>query len=92
LLKRPDKAEIESIRLIDNKGNFTPPFVSTLKDIFNKFDTVRNNLIDWKEFRGLLEIIGKSIKDEIEFRVQILGKHNSMDSGLTFAGFMDWWK
>jgi len=69
MLKRPDKVDIESIKLLDNNGNFAPIFVSTLRDIFNKFDTIRNNLIDWKEFRGFLEIIGKSVKDEIEFRV-----------------------
>jgi hypothetical protein len=42
-------------------------FLSTIHDIFRKFDLVISNTIDFKEFSGFYEIIGKKIT-EIEFK------------------------
>ncbi len=39
-LKRPENVEAESIRLSDLNGNLHPLFISTITDIFNKFDLV----------------------------------------------------
>ncbi len=66
-LKRPELADPESVKLMDSTGNFHPFFVATIADIFNKFDLVTSHSIDYKEFKGLLEILGKTIKDEKEF-------------------------
>ena len=67
-LKRSDSAEIENIKLIDAQGNLDPLFEATLNDIFNKFDLVISSTIDFKEFKGFLEIFGKTLRDELAFK------------------------
>jgi hypothetical protein len=67
-------------------------FESTISDIFNKFDLVVNNTIDFKEFKGFTEIIGIALKDEAEFKNTILARFNSHEGALTLRGFKDWWK
>ena len=91
-LKRPDNAEIESIRLMDYHGNFHPLLTSTITDIFNKFDLVISNSIDFKEFKIFLEIVGQHLADPAQFKDQYLSKYNSHDGGITLKGFLDWWK
>ena len=51
--------------LIDGKMNAY--LDSTVEDIFRKFDLVINNIMDVKEFKALLDIIGKKIS-EVEFK------------------------
>lgn len=63
-LKRPEGAEQEQVNLIDSKGEMNILFESTISDIFNKFDLVVNNTIDFKEFKGFTEIIGIALKDD----------------------------
>jgi hypothetical protein len=93
LLRRPENADVENIRLLDQQGGFHPYFEATVNDIFNKFDLVINNAIDFKEFKGFSEMIGKPIGDEMAFKDQILAKFNSHpEKGLTLKGFKDYWK
>eukprot|EP00347_Sterkiella_histriomuscorum_P008050 403346565 len=93
LLRRPDGAEVESIKLVDNQGNFNPLFTSTLKDLFTKLDLLGKNTVPFREFNGILETIGKAaLKDEIAYKSEILTKYNSYEDGLTLRGFFDWWK
>ena len=66
-IRRPNDAQPENIRLLDEKGMPTDIFASTIKDIFRKFDLVISNTIDYKEFKALYEIIGKKIS-EAEFK------------------------
>lgn len=86
-LRRPLQADAEAIKLIDHQGNFHPTFRSTITDIFNKFDLIINHVIEFKEFKGFLDIIGKTIKDENEFKNTILAKYNSFNGALTLKGF-----
>jgi hypothetical protein len=69
--------------MIDLQGNLHPLLASTIRDIFNKFDITVNNLIEIKEFKSFLEIISNpklpQIKDENQFKDQILTKYNSND-------------
>jgi hypothetical protein len=65
-VRRPSEAEQENIQLIDEKGQVTTIFSSTLDDVFKKFDLIISNTIDFKEFKGLYDIIGKKIT-ELEF-------------------------
>ncbi len=89
-LRRPTDAENENIVLVQN-GKMTELFESTVDDIFRKFDLVINHSIDFKEFSGFFEIIGKKITD-LQFKSDILGEFNSHpDKGLTMRGFRDWW-
>jgi hypothetical protein len=81
-IKRPSSADPENIRLLDERGNPTEMYISTLIDIFKKFDLVISNSIDFKEFKALFEIIGKKIT-EIEYNTQIVPKYSSLDSALT---------
>jgi hypothetical protein len=93
-LKRPENAEFDSIKLMDSQGQFHPLFVSTIADIFNKFDLVISHSIDFKEIKAFLEIIGKPApKDEPAFKAEISSKFNSTpEGGLTLRGFKDWWR
>ena len=65
-IRRPVDSQPEGIRLIDDNGNPSDLFVSTIGDIFKKFDLVISNTIDFKEFKALYEIIGKKIT-EVEY-------------------------
>jgi len=42
-------------------------FISTICDIFRKFDLIISNTIDFTEFKGFFDIIGKKIS-ETEFK------------------------
>jgi len=91
-LRRPPSAEPEEIRLIDTVGYLHPLFLATIADVFNKFDLVISHTIDFKEFKAFLELIGKTVKDEVQFKNEVLSKFNSHDSGITLRGFRDWWR
>lgn len=62
---------------------------ATIEDIFRKFDLVISNTIDYKEFLGLYEIIGKKISEK-EFKSNIVGNYISRNGELTMKGFRDW--
>jgi hypothetical protein len=85
-IRRPLEAQAEGIRLLDGEGNPSELFESTVADIFRKFDLVISNTIDFKEIKGLYDIIGKKIT-EIEFKTQVLGQYCSSEGGLTEKGF-----
>ena len=88
-LKRPANAEPENIRLLNDKGEPHPLFLSTINDIFRKFDLVISNTIDFKELKALFEILGKRLI-EPEFKTTILDKYASYKDELTLKGFTDW--
>lgn len=88
-IRRPADAQSEAIRLLDQTGVPTDIFDSTLGDIFRKFDLVISNTIDFKEFKGLYDIIGKKIT-ELEFKSNILTQYCSHDNSLTEKGFKQW--
>ena len=50
---------------------------------------VISNTIDFKEFKGLYDIIGKKIT-ELEFKTNILSSYCSSEGGLTEKGFKQW--
>lgn len=91
-VKRPENAEALQIKLIDADANLDPLFEATLNDIFAKFDLVISNTIDFKEFKGFLYTLGKTLASEISFKDEVLSKFNSTDAGLTLKGFKQWWK
>lgn len=88
-IKRPNGVDPENVRLLDDNGNPTELFESTIGDIFRKFDLVISNTIDFKEFKALYDIIGKKIT-ELEYQTQIIGKYNSFENSVTQKGFTDW--
>lgn len=77
---------------MDSQGAFHPQFTSAITDIFNKFDLVVSHSIDFKEFKGFVDIIGKPLKDEAEFKATVTSRFNSYEDALTLKGFKDWWK
>lgn len=81
-IKRPNGVDPENVRLLDDNGNPTELFESTIGDIFRKFDLVISNTIDFKEFKALYDIIGKKIT-ELEYQTQIIGKYNSFENSIT---------
>jgi len=44
-LRRPENAEAESLKLMDQSGKFHPYFSSAIDDLFKKFDLVVSNTI-----------------------------------------------
>jgi hypothetical protein len=52
-IKRPNESETVNDPLIDDEGNPSELFKSTIHDIFRKFDLVISNTVDFKEFKGL---------------------------------------
>ena len=65
--------------LLNERGEPNHLFKSTIHDIFRKFDLVVSNTVDFKEFKGLCEIIGKKIT-EIEFKNNILTNYTSINN------------
>jgi hypothetical protein len=89
-IRRPNDSETVNEGLIDSEGNPSDLFKSTVHDIFRKFDLVISNTVDFKEFKGFFDIIGKKLQTELEFN-QILSQYSSNNGGLTITGFTDWW-
>lgn len=88
-IQRPNEdAEEVNLPLLDENGEMNQYLSITVEDIFRKFDLVINNLIDFKEFKGLFDIIGKKIT-EVEFK-NILQEYTSYENGLTMRGFKQW--
>jgi hypothetical protein len=85
-IRRPNDAQPENVQLLDQSGRATELFESTIADIFRKFDLVITNTMDFKEFKGLYDIIGKKIT-EIEFKTVITTKYCSTEGGVTQKGF-----
>jgi hypothetical protein len=64
------------------KFSMTPNFESTVEDIFMKYDLNNTKLLQFPEFKGFCECIGKggeSIKEE--FKHEIVKKCQSVDNG-----------
>lgn len=66
-LRRPADTDPENLHLLNDKNEPSEAYLSTIADIFRKFDLVISNTIDFKEFKGLCDIIGKKIT-ELEFK------------------------
>ena len=62
-IRRPIGAISENIRLFNERGQAHEMFISTIEDIFRKFDLVISNSIDFKEFKALCDIIGKPLTE-----------------------------
>ncbi|CDW72805.1 calpain family cysteine protease containing protein [Stylonychia lemnae] len=63
-------------------------YLSTLKDIFRKFDLQMNGELQYHEFGDFFTSLGFKINEQ-EFQSQILDKYCSTADGLTFHGFKD---
>jgi len=92
-IRRPEGAEADTILLMDSVGTFHPLFISTIKDIFNKFDLNGNCAIELTEWKGFMEIIGQpQPKDMLDYKNTVMARFCSCAEGVTLRGFVDWWK
>mmetsp|Transcript_33587 Transcript_33587/g.38165 ORF Transcript_33587/g.38165 Transcript_33587/m.38165 type:complete len:826 (+) Transcript_33587:44-2521(+) len=89
-MRRPSNVESLDLPLM-TKGKLSKLMVSTIKDIFRKFDMLLNRELTYCEFKGFCECISKSMT-ESEFKTTILDKYNSSNRGITMAGFMAFWE
>ena len=85
-----DKLNDESIVELYDENNKTanPIFISTIKDIFKKFDMLLNRELRYSEFRGFWECITNNNITKEEFEENILGKYTSSNEGITEKGFI----
>lgn len=71
-IKRPQEVDpADEITSLYEDGQISQIVESTIADIFRKFDLVISNTIDYKEFKGFFDIIGKRMT-EVDFRATIL--------------------
>eukprot|EP00340_Litonotus_pictus_P004981 CAMPEP_0170517410 /NCGR_PEP_ID=MMETSP0209-20121228/3415_1 /TAXON_ID=665100 ORGANISM="Litonotus pictus, Strain P1" /NCGR_SAMPLE_ID=MMETSP0209 /ASSEMBLY_ACC=CAM_ASM_000301 /LENGTH=788 /DNA_ID=CAMNT_0010802657 /DNA_START=138 /DNA_END=2504 /DNA_ORIENTATION=+ len=66
----------------------SPIFISTIKDIFKKFDMLLNRELKFSEFKGFWECITNNPISKEEFDEGILGKFTSSSEGITEKGFI----
>ena len=73
--------------------NFNPIFISTVKDIFKKFDILLNKCLGFREFKQFLECVKSDVAnfDENEFK-NILAQFQSYNGNITENGFVEFWK
>jgi hypothetical protein len=90
-LKRPTNAEIEDIKLVNEKGDLSEMLEGTIEDIYYRSDTAISNSIDYEEFKEFFETVGEAISQP-DFNTKILGKYCSTERGLTEKGFKEFWK
>lgn len=88
-IRRPIGAQPENIRLFNERGQAHDLFVSTIGDVFRKFDLVISNSIDFKEFKAFCDIIGKPLT-EIQYNDEVAKKYQSLEGNLTLKGFTEW--
>ena len=72
---------------------FSTVFISTVKDIFKKFDILLNRYLGYKDFKQFLECIKpeNEIMNEKEFK-ELIKKYQSYNNCLTENGFVEFWK
>ena len=51
----------ESVGLLNDMGDLHPKTISTIKDLFRKFDLLLNNELGFLEFKGFYECINKAL-------------------------------
>lgn len=70
----------------------TPVFVSTIKDIFKKFDLLLNRKLGYNEFKGFWECVKNHSITQSEFENSILNVYAQYDRGITEKGFIDFFE
>ncbi|OMJ86345.1 hypothetical protein SteCoe_12132 [Stentor coeruleus] len=88
LLRRPEDAPMERVKLLTSKGELTDIAESTIHDIFRKFDMLLNRELSYTEFKGFYECINRSLT-EIEYKQKVLKRYCSTENGLSLKGFKD---
>lgn len=85
-----DKIGDESVTELFNyeSQSVNPILISTIKDIFKKFDMLLNRELRYSEFRGFWECITNSPISKDEFENSILNKYTSSNLGITEKGFI----
>lgn len=88
----------EPIKLLTGENEPTEAFKSTINDIFNKYDIVINNIIEFQEFKAMIETIHGTSSSvakkltELEFKQTYLTKYEGyQQKGMTSKGFLAWW-
>lgn len=77
--------------MMDKNGKLNEAVLSTIKDVFRKYDLLLTNELTFVEFKGFYECINKTINQQ-EFESQILNNYSSSQKGLTLAGFIEFFK
>ena len=74
--------------LLSSNGEFDPIFKSTLRDIFRKYDSDLDQVMNCSQFIDFMSRIGFGF-DERQFYKVIRNKYTSTDEGLTLQGFYE---
>lgn len=77
--------------MMDKNGKLNEIVLSTIKDVFRKYDLLLTNELTFVEFKGFYECINKTI-NQPEFESNILNNYSSSQKGLTVAGFIEFFK
>lgn len=80
--------QVDDISLLTSSGEFHPIFKSTLKDVFRKYDTDLDQVMNCAQFLDFMQRIGIPF-DEGRFYSGITSKYTSTDEGLTLQGFFE---
>ncbi len=86
-----EKMNDESIAELFNYNTQQPSnaFISTIKDIFKKFDMLLNRELKYSEFKGFWECITNNPISKQEFEEEILAKYTCSNEGITEKGFIN---
>jgi calpain-15 len=75
-----------------DEKKITPIFVSTIRDIFKKFDLLLNRKLGYNEFRGFWECVKNASISQNEFENNILNNFAQYDKGITEKGFINFFE
>jgi calpain-15 len=84
---RPE-GRLPEMPLLSDSGEFDPIFKSTLRDIFRKYDSDLDQVMNCSQFLDFMSRIGLPC-DERQFYSVIRNKYTSTDEGLTLQGFYE---
>jgi hypothetical protein len=88
-----DKKQVNVTPLYNHEEKkLTPVFVSTIKDIFKKFDLLLNRKLGNNEFKGFWECIKNTSISQNEFESSILSRFTNYDKGITEKGFISFFE
>lgn len=90
-LKRPLEAVSENIKMLDKGKRLNELVLSTVVDIFRKYDMLLTRELSFVEFKGFFECLNKTITQQ-DFEREILNNYPSTQRGLTLAGFIEFFK
>jgi hypothetical protein len=85
-MKKSPDLEGKRVDVVNRDGRFSDRMVDCLRELFQKYDVMMKNYLDYFQFGSIFELFDISI-GEGQFRERIVNKYGVKGRGVNFFGF-----